>query len=350
MTESHSSSRVHDIGARLRALAQGGDITYAFLPSSETDFIKYFAAGSSDELTSSTSPPFRYVAAGEDVAKAQILIITAHGSDLSKALVELRMNVAEDAIIAVWLWDNHIAHRENLMTAHAADFIFPSHAYASGYLANPDSVMGTHVAACTAQWTRAEAARFFTLLKDEPRSDKLLVNYVDYTFSRRAELLKQIAAELPEAEVLVMHAEDRTRYFSKTPFERFSEWARYKSTIILPVDRDLSTRVFDALLAGLVPVVPDTIVEFDRIVPSAIQTQLGIVRIDSTDIASIRGGGRGSHPLLRPHGRRWRNGAPSLCARTAFPGQPRAAHSGYLAAGWRHRIHDRRYRAGEPLH
>jgi len=120
----------------------------------------------------------------------------------------------------------------------------------------------------------------------------MLVNYVDYKWAWRTELLRALAAEAPEAEVVTMAAESRERYFGKSAAERFREWAGYKCTVVLPVDKDLSTRFFDALLAGLVPVVPRLVEDFDHVVPPADQEKLGIVRIDGVELAAVREGAR----------------------------------------------------------
>lgn len=49
---------------------------------------------------------------------------------------------------------------ENLKSSMAADFVFPSHKYASGYLLTPVSCLASHVPLCCAQWTKAEATQF----------------------------------------------------------------------------------------------------------------------------------------------------------------------------------------------
>jgi hypothetical protein len=195
-------------------------------------------------------------------------------------------------VLAIWLWDNHISMVSNSRVAREADVVFPSHAYESAYLANPDSILGPHAPACCAQWARQEAGRLFAAHGNGPRSGQLLVNYVDYAFSPRSALLRALAAQAPEADVLLMAPERRERYFSMTPAERFQEWARYKCTAILPVDADLSTRVFDALLAGVVPIVPRTLRDFDVVVPPAVQEALGIVRIDEPTVDALRAAAR----------------------------------------------------------
>ena len=191
-------------------------------------------------------------------------------------------------MIAVWLWDNHLARLNNLKTALAADLIFPSHWYPAAYLANPASVLARHVPLCSAQWTTQQAREIFEDRADAARRDKLLVNYVDYEFSWRSTLLKKMSTDVPEAEVILMPPDDRSRYFGKSAADRLREWLSYKASMVLPLQQDLSTRVFDALLAGQVIVAPTTIPDFDTVIPPAIQQRLGILRLPDLEIPTIR--------------------------------------------------------------
>jgi hypothetical protein len=260
-------------------------IKFGFIPSPETGLLNYFPDDLPDDLKKLTHDGFEYVPP-EIALKGDVLILTAHGKDYSKQLWGLRQK-APHILIAVWLWDNHLGSVNNLRMSVAADYVFASHHYKADYLANPVSVMGHHVPLCSAQWSVAEAARIFRTGIGAPRSNKLLVNYVDYPFSWRSPLLKKLKSDFPEADVLLMDPNDRTRYFEKTREERAQEWLSYKTTIILPVDKDISTRVFDGLLAGQVILVPDQIVDFDDVVPPDVQQRLGIVRLPDYEITTI---------------------------------------------------------------
>ena len=289
MAANSTGERAREVPGRIRSILRGGAVALTFAASEETGHLRYFSARASEDISAGLRAPFRWLQFDDYLREeARIFIVTGHGSDQSEPLQELRAHEHPDTILAVWLWDNHISNVNNRRTALAADIVFPSHAYHSSYLANPLSILGPHIPACSAQWSRAEAARLFAAHGSGPRSGKLLVNYVDYEFSPRSALLRRLAADAPEADVMLMSADRRERYFAKSPAERFREWAAYKATVILPVERDLSTRVFDALLAGLVPIVPRTIQDFDLVVPPAVQESLGVVRIDAPSLESIR--------------------------------------------------------------
>ena len=267
-------------------------IRFTFSPSTEADFIKYFSASFFEELKQRTLMGFRYVQWDTPAARPDIVIITAHGGDLSSVIWDMREKLDPRTLIVVWLWDNHLAWHTNLRTILASDFVFFSHSDEVNYLATPASVLCTHVPACTAQWTREEARQYFDLSGSARRKSKLLVNYVDYGFASRGEILRTLQSQVPQADVMMMPSDDRTRYFDKSPEARFREWASYKATIILPMTTDLSTRFFDAMLAGMVPIIADCITDLDKVISPEMQQNLGVIRLGDFDAKSLRSAAR----------------------------------------------------------
>lgn len=261
---------------------------FAFLPSRLPHLIDYFPSDFTTDFRRDLPTNFEYVPLNANVFDADLIIITHHGADQSNAIWKLRSSARSDTLILIWLWDNHIMPVENLKNSMAADFVFPSHKYASGHLSTPVSCLASHVPSCCAQWTKAEATQFVERFALTQRRDQLLVNYADYPWSPRSQVLHALKNNVPEADVRLMPPDDRSRYFSKSRSDRYQEWLEHKATIILPVVQDVSTRVFDALLAGQVLVVPETVADFDGLFPRSLQSQLGIVRIPDLELATIR--------------------------------------------------------------
>lgn len=304
------TQRAQEIAAKIAALQSRSKIRIGFAPSSETDFIRYFPSDLHCILATNADDRFEVVTEG-DPSAVDVLIITAHGANLANAIWGLRAQGA-DCILAVWFWDNHIAHLNNMRTALAADLVFPSHKYVAQYLLNPLSALGPHVPACSAQWGRAEAAELFER-HSSARSDKLNVHYVDYPLSQRSLLLRALRAEMKEADVRLMDPGDRSAYFSKSRAERFKEWLCYKVSLVLPVDRDLSTRVFDGLLAGHVLLVPRDIPDFDEVIPPPAQLELGIVRFETSTVAQISQAHRQALAIFDKQGGGRHRKAPPVC-------------------------------------
>jgi len=274
--------RAEMIERQTRRLA-GTSIKFTFVPSVETKPINYFSERIWDDIKHIKEgleylPPNQF-------SKCDLMVMTAHGKDLYDPI--MTANIPENLLLAIWFWDNHIANLANLRTALAADYIFLSHWYKSGYLSNPVSAMGPHIPLCSAQWSLAEATRIFLGGMGAPRSDKLLVNYIDYPWSKRSAVLNEMKSSLTGANILVMGSSEKDRYFAKSREERALEWLQHKMTIILPAENDLSTRVFDALLAGQVILVPQQIADFDDVIPPPLQEQLGIIRLPDLKMPTI---------------------------------------------------------------
>jgi hypothetical protein len=87
---------------------------------------------------------------------------------------------------------------------------------------------------------------------------------------------------------MIMPQLDRSRYFGKSRADRLKEWLGYKTALVLPVDKDLSTRVFDALLAGLVILAPSSIADFDSVIKPETQAALGVIRLPDMEVETIR--------------------------------------------------------------
>lgn len=279
--------RAAQLERRLSTLRQKPSLRFSFVPSHETGHLRYFPQNLVADLSPLAARGFVYQPPLEGIGDCDVIIVTAHGLDISSLMWDLR-RAAPDALLMPWLWDNHTAQVNNLKTALASDILFPSHWYAAEYLINPVSLLAVHIPLCAAQWTIEEAHAVYRAHEGRPRRDKLLVNYVDYEFSWRSELLRRLKKEVTQAEVLLMPPGDRSRYFNKSPADRLAEWLGYKATLILPLDKDLSTRVFDALVAGQVMVVPDMVIDFDAVLKPELQRALGVVKVPDVKMKTIR--------------------------------------------------------------
>lgn len=276
--------------AAMRKLGTLESIPFRFLTNPTTNALNYFPDDLASEIAQWCPRPFEFLPEDATTDGPQLVAVQSIGIvEDAQRIWELRANLGPEAIIAVWLWDNHTAYIPNLRAAQAADLVFFSHSSHSDYLQNPASALVGHVPACSAQWRHDDAAKLHERFSGAARRSELLVNYVEYPHAEeRNRVIAAVREGIPEAAVLSMPAGDRKRYFCKDRAERFAEWARHKTTLILPLCEDLSTRVFDALLCGVVPIVPTNIPDFDLVIPDEVQQELGIVRITSYEIDEIR--------------------------------------------------------------
>lgn len=283
-------SRQLDIVERLHALGESTEMRFAFLASPETQFLHYLSDDLTSEIAKWSPDPCRLIDLSPSDEIPDIILATTHVSDQEPAwLWSLRERYGPRPVLGIWMWDNHFDHETNIKAAQLADLVFPSHHYDAAYLTSPNSLLSSHIAACSAQWSREEAQRLFERYGTLARKHALLVNYAKYDFAEeRNKLIDLLGLQVPEAEMLLMTQQDRSRYFSKSREDRFAEWSAYKTTIIIPMIIDLSTRFFDAMLAGLVPIVPSTVKDLDLLLSPQDQASLGIVRLQSYELHDVK--------------------------------------------------------------
>lgn len=228
----------------------------------------------------------------DSLDKPCIYIITAHGSDVSDSIWELRSKANIGSIFCLWHFDNHMAYFGNYKSAISADLNFLSHNLkVEPYLLNPISPLAGHIPACTAQFGPTELEVFHSTFLTHSRISKALFNYVIYDSAPRSQLIHNLSHQLSDiADFKLMPAADRTRYWDFTRADRYLEWASYKCSVIIPIVNDLSTRVFDCLATGVIPIVPNSIEDLDLVITRDEQISLGIVRIKDYNDTTIRDG------------------------------------------------------------
>jgi hypothetical protein len=70
----------------------------------------------------------------------------------------------------------------------------------------------------------------------------------------------------------------------------------HKVSLCLPLNGDLSQRLFDALLTGQIPIVAPDIHDLDAVIPPDLQKRLPVIRFDSYSTESVS---KAYHEALR---------------------------------------------------
>ncbi len=192
-------------------------------------------------------------------------------------------------LIVMWGWDNHHSRKRNLQISQLADLILPAHGYCAAYLLSPHTVMGGLVPLGSYQWSRATASALFARHRDRPRDNAIHGGFVSWRIApERAAFVKRLCAGMRGHALRLVPGEGRMRYFERDPEERWLDWAAHKVGLILPFHKDLSTRFFDSLLTGQVPVVPEWCKDFDKIVGKAAATSLPVVRLAEETVPAVK--------------------------------------------------------------
>src|SRR5207248_1934622 len=96
----------------------------------------------------------------------------------------------------------------------------------------------------------------------------------------RNNVLDAVRAALPNNAITT--PENEFVYFDRPLADRLAEWCSYKTSLIVPLKRDLSSRIFNVLLTGQIPLMPRDVPDLDRVIPPELQARLPILRFGDT--------------------------------------------------------------------
>lgn len=152
-----------------------------------------------------------------------------------------------------WDWDNH--HWLDLSTFLAAysDLYAPSHHENLYILSRYNWLLLGPVYCSTEQWPRKFLSdNLDTMLRTE-RSDAPLGMHIPHPrFNFRMQVVSTLNKHYPSIGFSYPEFHNRTRD------DRFQEWYSHKTHWIAPVLNDVPIRLFDALISGGIPIVPDS--------------------------------------------------------------------------------------------
>ncbi|HEX6190507.1 MAG TPA: glycosyltransferase [Pyrinomonadaceae bacterium] len=209
---------------------------------------------------------------------ADLLIALVHVFKEHEALCKLREAKCEIPVVG-WFWDNHHHVFDNYRTAGGLDICIAGHAFAENYLKSRRYLTASPVPLCVTQWTKSEAEQFFARFARCDRSDDLFGGFVRYGIANKRNELVQRLIDEGMTGIYFLEESDLERYFGKSPEQRFENWSSHKASLCLPLAGDVSQRLFDALLTGQIPIVPDDLPDLDAIIPVEMQEKLPIIRI-----------------------------------------------------------------------
>ena len=210
-------------------------------------------------------------------AESELVILLVHLHKEHETLRKLREG-GFDGPIAGWFWDNHHHVFDNFSIGKDLDVCIASHAFAQDYLRSPHHVLAPPVPLCVTQWTDAESVEFFRKHGLKKRSDSLYGGFVRYDIAEKRNRLIEALISGGSDSIYFLEEDKLAPYFGKSPEQRFADWAARKVSLCLPLADDLSQRLFDALLTGQIPIVPDDIHDLDAVIPRALQQELPVIR------------------------------------------------------------------------
>jgi hypothetical protein len=211
-----------------------------------------------------------------------VCVLSCHNEGEEKILFNLRRNNLA-GLYFVWMWDNHHHHVTNLRTAMLADVVFSSHWHDHQYLNFPITLCGPHIPLHSRQWSARLISQIYPDGLPISRADGIFGGFGHYRgLSKRNAFIEQLMTQCPGHALSLVNVES---YYQVPVKDRLAAWMNHKVHLIVPVARDLSSRLFEALMTGQIPLVPDDVPDLDRVVPTDLQQSLPILRWrhDSTE-------------------------------------------------------------------
>jgi hypothetical protein len=218
--------------------------------------------------------------------KYDIAIICTHimAEHLAQHIIRLRRMAS---IVVLWTWDNHHHYYENLSYNSLADIVLPGHGFCASAIRSPHYLLGQQVPLCTAQWPTALVAEILQEQSAVERSSSLYGGFVMWPDTSRNDQLLELQREIPNNRLALINVEDRSKYFGASPEDQIRDWAGHKVSLNLPYAEDLSLRVFDSLLTGVIPIVSRDCRDLDSVIPVELQKSLPVLRLDEISVAAV---------------------------------------------------------------
>lgn len=214
-----------------------------------------------------------------------ICILCCHNQAEEPVLFDLRSSGFASVYFA-WLWDNHHHPVGTLRTALLADCVFVSHWHERDYLNHPLVFPGPHMPACARQWSAGLIEAAYPAGLPVARENGLFGGFGHYAWTNeRNAFIAALMAACPDHALALGPLAD---YVALPEPVRLARWAGHKVQVTVPVAGDLSTRVFDALMTGEIPLVPSDVADLDLVVPHAVQDSLPILRYTPRSIDGVQ--------------------------------------------------------------
>lgn len=153
-----------------------------------------------------------------------------------------------------WDWDNHHWLELSTFLAAHSDIYAPAHHENLYLLSRYNWLTAGPVYCSSVQWPRAFLAAHLPEMLEAERSDAPLGMHIPYAqFSFRIQVISTLSQHYPSIGF------SGRSFHVRTPEDRLKEWYSHKTHWISPVLNDVPIRIFDALITGGIPIVPDSL-------------------------------------------------------------------------------------------
>lgn len=161
-------------------------------------------------------------------------------------------SASTETVFAIWDTDNH--HWVNLSTLLAtySDYYIPAHPVLLDLYSKYTDHLLEGVYSGSIQWTKKYLLENFEAIRPRMRKPEPFGKHGFYPkFAARNTVIATLNTVFPDVSF------SDPSYATKTEQERLKEWLSYRYHFIAPVNNDLPYRLFDAIVTGGTPLVPN---------------------------------------------------------------------------------------------
>jgi hypothetical protein len=163
-------------------------------------------------------------------------------------------NQCEKTVFVAWDWDNHHWLELSTFLAAHSDLYAPAHHENLYLLSRYNWLTVGPVYCASVQWSRKFLADHLPEMLYAERSSEPLGKHIPYApFNFRSRVITTLSQHYPS-----IGFSDRS-FHVRTPEERLKEWYSHRVHWIVPVLNDVPIRIFDALVTGGIPIVPESL-------------------------------------------------------------------------------------------
>lgn len=160
----------------------------------------------------------------------------------------------EATFFVAWDWDNHHWLELSPFLAAYSDCYAPAHHENLYLLSRYNWRIAGPIYCSSVQWPRKFLEAHLPEMLNAERIDAPLGMHIPYsTFSFRMQMITTLNQYYPSIG-FSSHA-----FHGRTPADRMREWCSHKTHWIAPVLNDVPIRIFDALVTGGIPIVPESL-------------------------------------------------------------------------------------------
>lgn len=224
----------------------------------------------------------------QELAAADVILLIAHGPEDLQLLERIRRGAPEQPVIG-WLLGHHEHMFESHEIASSVDFVIPAYSSHESYLRNDQAIQGMAVPPCVFRWAGAEVEEWFLHSGGESRS-AVLHGEFEFPLPDDGKVrgqVEQLAAHLEKSGFGHQFTFSGIHHADCNARESFERRCGHVASLVLPSHREIPAAIFDSLLAGQIPLVPEECKDLVNVISLELQESLPVLRYWISDASSL---------------------------------------------------------------